>query len=66
MFVRHWWQQRRCRIILSAMSKKRQQKNVICRYQLFNIEQKFTKKLDYCKVGILHESVLFDKRFLLL
>ena len=66
VFVRHWWQQRRCRIILSAMSKKRQQKNVICRYQLFNIEQKFTKKLDYCKVGILHESVLFDKRFLLL
>ena len=28
-----------CRIILSAMSKKRQQKNVICRYQLFDIEQ---------------------------
>ena len=24
-FVRHWWQQHRCRIILSAMSKKRQQ-----------------------------------------
>ena len=43
VFVRHWWQQRRCRIILSAMSKKRQQKNVICRYQLFDIEQKFRK-----------------------
>ena len=24
-YVRHWWQQHRCRIILSAMSKKRQQ-----------------------------------------
>ena len=43
VFVRHWWQQRRCRIILSAMSKKRQQKNVICRYKLFDIEQKFRK-----------------------
>ncbi|RGF23520.1 hypothetical protein DXC04_04480 [Dorea sp. OM07-5] len=32
----------------------------------FRYRAEISKKLDYCKVGILHESVLFDKRFLLL
>ena len=30
-------------------------------YQLFGIVQKFTKKPNYCKVGVLHESVLSCK-----
>ena len=32
----------------------------------FRYRAEISKKLDYCKVDILHESVLFDKRFLLL
>ena len=32
----------------------------------FRYRAEISKKLDYCKVGILHKSVLFDKRFLLL
>ena len=32
----------------------------------FRYRAEISKKLDYCKVGILHKSVLLDKRFLLL